>query len=140
MFQKKKITRNLLTNQKNSLELGVVQSFLIRIFNIQSVYSYNGEHSRSWLKVEVCTFHHNIFLLVMALIFLTGTKDRPQSKRFSKILPISVQSSDSGHPHSFYIFPRVKRRKEALYNLLLSCQVEARRRWSHQTWGTWWRR
>ena len=89
--------------------------------------------------MEVYTFHHKISL-VMADIFLTGTKDRPQSKKFSKILPMCVQSSDSGHPHSFYIFPRVKRRKEALYNLLLSCQVEARRRWSHQTWGTWWRR
>lgn len=74
-------------------------------------------------EVEVFTFHHKISL-VKADISLTGTKDKPQSKKFSKSLPICVQSSDSGHLHSFFIFPRVKRRKEALYNLLLRAQVE----------------
>ena len=50
------------------------------------------------------TTHSNISL-VKADTSLTGTKDKPQSKKFSKSLPISVQSSDSGHPRSFYFFP-----------------------------------
>ena len=74
-------------------------------------------------EVEVYTFHHKVSLF-KADISLTGAKDKPQSKKFSKSLPICVQSSDSGHPHLSFIFPRVKRRKEALYNLLLSAQVE----------------
>jgi len=72
-------------------------------------------------QVLVFNFHHKINL-VKAKISLFGVEDKPRSRKFSKKLPICVESSDCGvlgESHTFCIFPRLKRNKEALYSLLI---------------------
>eukprot|EP00092_Neocalanus_flemingeri_P041582 GFUD01045285.1.p1 GENE.GFUD01045285.1~~GFUD01045285.1.p1 ORF type:complete len:358 (+),score=128.98 GFUD01045285.1:67-1074(+) len=70
------------------------------------------------VKVEIFSFQHRISL-TKSRISLTGVQDESMARKFSKKLPICVESSDCSQHHSFYIFPRVKRTKEALYTRLM---------------------
>ena len=95
---------------------------------LRIMYPVNNMH-RNYVEldphdqVEVFTFKHRISL-PKAKISLTGVEDQPQSRKFSKKLPICVESFDCNQPHSFYIFPRIKRNKEALYTLLIKGHEE----------------
>ena len=88
-------------------------------------------------EVEVYTFHHKISLF-KADISLTGTKDKPQSKKFSKNLQsvfspqiADILTSSTSSPGS----RGGRKLSTTCYSVL-----RWRTRWRYKMWGTWWRR
>ena len=94
---------------------------------LKVMYTVNNlarKYSREEEKdVEVFSFEH-LIKLTEAKIYLVGLENKPASKKFSKKLPICIEFTENGHNHLFYIFPRLKMRKEILFNQLVSAQME----------------
>jgi len=73
-------------------------------------------------EVRVFNFQHKIDLTT-ANIYLVGLAEKPVSKKYSRKLPICVESKNNGQVQSFYILHRIKRRKEVLFNRLINAQM-----------------